>query len=124
VDIANSTPATGFDHRERTSFSDRAVSDLVVALALVHHLVLGKNIPLPMIAGYLASLTRRWLLIEFVPLSDERSMQLIRNKSAYPAPYDQNAFETHFAAHYTIERRSVITGTERVIYLMRKQGYE
>ena len=122
VDIANPTPAAGFGHRERSSFSERAVSDLVLALALVHHLTLGKNIPLPMIAGYLASLTRCWLLIEFVPLSDERSKQLIRNKSAYPVPYDQNAFETHFASHFTFERQSVIAGTERVIYLMRKTG--
>jgi hypothetical protein len=122
VDIANPTPASGFDHREKASFSDRAVSDLVAALALLHHLVLGQNIPLPMIAGYLATLTRSWLIIEFIPLSDEKSMQLIRDKSAYPVPYDQSAFETHFASHFTIERRAIIPGTDRVIYLMRKKG--
>lgn len=120
VDIANPTPAAGFDHRERSSFSDRAVSDLVVALALIHHLVLGRNIPLPMVAGYLARLTRHWLIAEFVPLNDERSRQLIRNKSAYPTPYDQAAFEKQFSAWFTIERSTLIPGTERVLYLLKK----
>jgi hypothetical protein len=121
VDIANPTPATGFDHRERSSFSERATSDLVVALALVHHLVLGRNIPLPMIAAYFARLTDRWLVIEFVPLDDEKSIQLVRHKSAYPTPYDQEAFEEHFGRVFTIERSSVIPGTARIIYLMRKK---
>lgn len=120
VDIANPTPATGFDHRERSSFSDRAASDLVVALALLHHLVLGRNIPLPMVAGYLARLTRRWLLIEFIPLSDERSAQLVRNKSAYPTPYDQEEFERQFSAYFTIDDKAPIPGTQRVLYRMRK----
>jgi hypothetical protein len=120
VDIANPTPATGFDHRERSSFSDRAVSDLVVALALIHHLVLGRNIPLPMVARYLARLTRRWLLIEFVPPGDERSMQLVRNKSAYPTPYDEAEFEKQFSAFFTIDDKAPVPGTRRVLYRMRK----
>jgi hypothetical protein len=120
VDIGNPTPASGFDHRERSAFSDRAVSDLVVALALLHHLVLGRNIPLPMVAAYLARLTRRWLLIEFVPLSDEKAAQLVQHKSAYPIPYDQAAFERQFSAWFTIDRKVTVPGTERIIYRMRK----
>jgi hypothetical protein len=121
VDIANPTPATGFNHRERTAFSERAASDLVTALALLHHLVLGLNIPLPMIAGYLAGLTNAWLIIEFVPLTDEKSRQLVEHKRVYPAPYDGDSFEMHFAPWFTIERRAVIPGTERTLYLLRKK---
>ena len=122
VDIANPTPAGGFDHRERSSFSERATSDLVVALAVLHHLVLGRNIPLAMVAGYLARLTRRWLIVEFIPLSDERSGQLVRNKSGYPKPYDQQAFEEHFGREFTTDRSTTVPGTQRIIYLMRKKG--
>jgi hypothetical protein len=122
VDVTNPTPSSGFHHRERTSFTERAGSELVLALALVHHLVLGQNIPLPLIAAWLADLTRTWLIIEFVPLTDDKSKEMLRNKSSYPGPYDQPAFETQFGAWFTIQYRTVIPGTERILYLLRKKA--
>jgi hypothetical protein len=65
----------------------------VVALAIVHHLVLSKNIPIPDVAKQFAELTKNYLIIEFVPLNDEKSQQLIANKTNYHTPYDTNAFE-------------------------------
>ncbi|HXB05824.1 MAG TPA: hypothetical protein VNW04_01875, partial [Puia sp.] len=124
VDIANPTPAAGFHNRERAAFTDRAASDLVTALALVHHLVLTQNIPLALIAGYIAALTRQWLIIEFVPLTDEKCVEMLRNKASYPGPYDQPSFEARFEAWFTIDRRSPVPGTERVLYLMKKKPNE
>lgn len=122
VDIANPTPASGFDHRERSSFTRRAVSDLVTALALIHHLVLTQHIPLKMIAGYLAGLTRTWLIIEFVPLTDPKAAEMLRNKPVFPGPYDRQTFETEFERWFTIERQAIIPGTERTLYLLRKNN--
>jgi hypothetical protein len=124
VDIANPTPATGFDNRERAAFTERAASDLVCALALIHHLVLAQNIPLTMVAGYFAELARQWLIIEFVPLSDEKCVELLRNKPVYPGPYEQSAFEAIFGVLFTIERQAVIPGTNRVLYCMKKKPHE
>lgn len=120
VDIADPTPASGWFHAERSSFTQRVQSDLVTALALVHHLVLGRNIPLPMIAGYFAALTRSYLIIEFVPSSDEKALEITRNKPVGHTPYDPSWFEHQFGRYFTIERRSVIPGTERILYLMKK----
>ena len=120
MDLCNPSPALGFGQEERQSFSERAGSDLVCALALIHHLVLGKNIPLQAVAKEMGRLSRKNLVIEFVPLGDEKAQQLIINKSTYHKPYDSAAFEKVFLVYFAIERVEKIPGTDRVLYLMRK----
>jgi hypothetical protein len=122
VDLCDPTAASGFLNEERTAFIDRARSEAVVALALVHHLALGRSIPLAGIAGYFAELTKTWLIAEFVPLTDERALALVRNKALWHTPYDRAAFESAFGSHFLIERCEVIPGTERVLYRMKKKN--
>ncbi|HET6254774.1 MAG TPA: hypothetical protein VFE32_11900 [Puia sp.] len=121
IDLANPTPASGFANAERAAFTERAASDLVIALALVHHLALGNNIPLNLIAGYFSQLTKRRLIIEFIPLSDEKAGELIARKEV-PAPtYDNRQFEMAFGESFRIDKRDPITGTDRLLYLMTKR---
>jgi hypothetical protein len=120
VDITDPTPARGFANTERTSFMDRMPADLVVALALVHHLVLGRNIPLGRIAAYFFQLTTDRLILEFVPLSDPKAAQLRRNRKGEVPSYDETALEQAFAGYFTIERKSPVPGTERILYRMIK----
>jgi hypothetical protein len=121
VDIADPTPARGFANAERSSFTNRMPADLVVALALIHHLVLGRNIPLTRIAAYLSQLTTAWLILEFVPLTDPKAAQLRGNRKGEAPPYDESALEQAFAGYFTIEKKSSIPGTERILYRMIKQ---
>jgi 2-polyprenyl-3-methyl-5-hydroxy-6-metoxy-1,4-benzoquinol methylase len=121
IDLTNPSPAVGFNHNERQSFADRAKSDMITALALIHHLVLSKNIPLSDVAKMLSDLTKKYLVIEFVPLSDEKSQQLIANKTNYHTPYDPQAFEKHFSKYFEIERQQVIPTTDRILYRMKKK---
>jgi hypothetical protein len=120
VDLANPTPATGFRNVERASFTDRAPSDLVTALALIHHLTLHKNIPLVLIADYFSELARKYLIIEFVPASDMKAQQLTARKTTQPDNYDPENFESAFSRHFRIEKKDRIPGTERHLYLMTK----
>jgi hypothetical protein len=121
VDIADPTPAAGFRHAERASFTERMRAELVAGLALVHHLVLGKNIPLGAVALYFAELSLKYLIIEFVPISDEKAQELTRNKSRWHVPYDAENFEKIFGGYFDIRRKETIPGTERILYLMRKK---
>jgi hypothetical protein len=107
-------------NKERASFHDRVHPELVVALAVLHHLVLSSNIPLHDIAGYMAELTIRLLVIEFVPLEDPKAQELIRNRDSHH-PYDTHSFERHFLEYFSIEKKSGVPGTKRVLYLMRKK---
>jgi hypothetical protein len=121
LDLTNPTPAVGFNHAERQSFAERAKSDTVTALALIHHIVLSKNVPFHDVAKMFSDLTKQHLVIEFVPLTDEKSQQLIANKPVYHKPYDPEAFEKHFSDYFEIERKQIIPGTARILYRMKKR---
>jgi hypothetical protein len=120
VDILHPSPALGFRNKERSSFNDRFRAELVVALALVHHLVLSGNVPVRDVAGHLAELSIHLLIIEFVPLEDEKAQELIRNKHRWHLPYDELSFEQIFLEYFTIVKKSRIPGTERILYMMKK----
>jgi hypothetical protein len=122
ADIADPSPAAGFFHAERASLTQRAQSELVTALALTHHLTLGRNIPLGMVAGYFAEITLSRLIVEFIPVTDPKAVELTRNKPFGHATYDNASFEGEFERYFSIERRSAIPGTERILYLMRKKS--
>ncbi|HJU45545.1 MAG TPA: class I SAM-dependent methyltransferase [Chitinophagaceae bacterium] len=120
VDISNPSPGIGFINKERDAFIDRAQCDLVLALALIHHLVFGKNIPLAMLPEFFAKLTGQHLVIEFVPLEDEKVQLLLQNKEEYHRGYSVNVFEKVFSARFNILQKQPIAGTNRVLYLMKR----
>ena len=122
VDIADPTPDRGFDNAERSSFTRRMPVDLVVALALLHHLALGRNIPLSRIAAYFSKLTKNWLIVEFIPVTDPKATDLLRNRRRLHTAYDRIELEQAFAGCFTTEKRATIPGTERILYLMRKRN--
>ncbi len=70
IDLANPAPATGMNNKERSSFLTRVKdTDIGLALALIHHLCLGKNIPLCSTAEMFSASCKN-LVIEFVPKTD------------------------------------------------------
>ena len=80
VDLGNPTPAMGFLNRERESFLSRARSDCVFALALVHHLMVTGNLPVAGVRELLATLTRRFAVVEFVPAGDPMFKELLKRR--------------------------------------------
>lgn len=122
IDLAQPTPPAGWNLRERRALTDRGHPDVVLALALTHHLALGRNLPLPMVAEFFGQLAPH-LIIEFVPKTDPNARRLLACREDIFPHYDQSGFEAAFGARYTIESRQPLEGTERWLYLMkRKQG--
>ncbi len=119
LDVSNPSPAIGFYNKERTAFFDRTQTDLVLALALVHHLVIGKNIPLPMLAAWLNDIAPR-LIIEFVPKEDEKVQQMLSSRNDVFDTYDQQHFELYFSAYFHILAKEKIGNTHRVLYHMQR----
>ena len=121
VDLCNPSPGIGWAHRERMSLAERGPVDTALALALLHHLVIGNNVPLAMVARFLGSLCRT-LLIEFVPKSDAQVRRMLHGREEVFAEYCPAVFETEFARHFAIEKRVGVRDSERVLYLMRRRG--
>ena len=119
VDISSPTPAVGFQNLERSSFLQRLNCELIVALALVHHLVIGKNIPLDMLASFFCEHTK-WLLIEFVPKQDPKVAAMLAARTDIFPDYNQEGFESTLSVYFTLVNKQPVPGTERVIYLYKK----
>ena len=92
MDLMNPSPGNGWAHEERLSLESRGPADLVMALALVHHLAIANNVPLPRVAEAFARLGRT-LVIEFVPKSDSQVVRLLRNRPDIFPDYSQSGFE-------------------------------
>ncbi|MDB5195974.1 MAG: hypothetical protein JWP88_344 [Flaviaesturariibacter sp.] len=118
LDLSNPTPAIGWANTERKSFVDRGPADLILALALIHHLCLGNNVPITHVAELFSQLAKN-LIIEFVPKHDPQSQRLLVTKPDIFDEYTTEGFETAFLQFFSIEKRQEITGTERTLYLMR-----
>lgn len=120
VDVANPSPAIGFHNQERAAFHDRIKTDLVAALALVHHLVIGKNISLSALAEYFNSIAPE-LIIEFVPKEDEKVQQMLNTRPDTFVDYDQTHFEVYFSAYFNIIAQTPVPGTSRILYRMKRK---
>ena len=115
-DLANPSPAVGWRHAERASLLQRAPADAVLALALIHHLAIGNNLPFDDIASFFKQLGRH-LIIEFVPKEDSKVQFLLRSRNNIFTEYDQKHFETAFAKHFKRLQKRPVTDSRRVIYL-------
>ncbi|MCP4570944.1 MAG: SAM-dependent methyltransferase [bacterium] len=119
MDLTNPSPALGWGHAERDSLLNRGPADLVLALALVHHLAIGNNVPLARVAEFFAA-AARWLIVEFVPKSDSQVRRLLATREDVFPEYAPEGFKAAFAAtHETVDVQP-IPGTERSLHLMRR----
>lgn len=120
LDLTNPSPAIGWANQERDSLPDRRTPDLVLALALVHHLAISNNLPLTMIAEYFSSLSP-WLAIEFVPKEDSQVQRLLATREDIFPDYHIPGFEQAFGMHYEIKSSLEIPGTSRRLYLLQRK---
>jgi hypothetical protein len=121
IDLSNPSPSIGFNNQERSSFKQRMQGiELVMALALVHHLAIAKNIPLDMLAGFFSSLAHRYLVIEFIPRSDEKVQLLLLNREDIFDRYTQEEFERSFGEHFRLVEKTAISHSGRFLYLFEK----
>jgi hypothetical protein len=121
LDLTNPSPGTGWENAERLSLLERGPADAVLALALVHHLAIGNNVPLDRIARFLARAGRS-LLVEFVPKTDSQVKRLLIVREDVFEDYTTEAFERAFGGPFVIDRRIPLAGSERVLYAMTRRS--
>lgn len=120
-DAMNPTPNLGWANMERMSVTSRGPCDTLMALALIHHLAISNNVPLPDISQYFSGLCR-WLIVEFVPKEDSQVQRLLSTREDIFPNYDQEHFEKMFSQDFRIVRSAKIPDSRRVLYLMKRLG--
>lgn len=121
ADICNPTPATGWGNKERASLYSRLKGDLVLALAVIHHLALTKNVPLEFIIDALAELSTNHLVVEFVHKEDPKAKELLQSKADIFPNYTPEHFETLLQKHFTIVSKTKLEYCVRTLYHLKKK---
>lgn len=119
VNLVTPSPAIGWANKERYSINERYKADLVLALALVHHLAIANNIPLQLIANWLHPMASN-LIIEFVPKEDEKVKLLLQNRKDIFTDYSLAHFKSVFVGKYELIKEEKIANTQRVLFLMKR----
>ena len=118
--LTTPSPAIGWANTERESITARLKADLVLALALVHHLAIANNVPLALIAEWLQPMGDN-LIIEFVPKTDEKVKLLLQNRKDIFDDYSLENFRSIFAQKYTIVKEEKAGNTNRILFLMTRK---
>ena len=120
LDLTNPSPAIGWANQERDSFSERGPVDLILALALIHHLAISNNLPFESIAEFFAA-NAKWAVVEFVPKSDSQVQRLLSTRKDIFDHYTEEGFEAAFKQHFEIAKKERLAGSERTLYLLKKK---
>ncbi len=115
MNLADPSPNLGWRGLERKDLTTRGRPDLVMALALIHHMVISANIPMRDFVDWLADLGTD-LIIEFVSKDDPMVHALLKNKEDNYFDYEIDYFENCLAQGFEIARRESLGSQTRTLY--------
>lgn len=116
---ARPTPSAGWRNAESLSLLDRSRGrfDCVMMLGFIHHLLLAEQIPLAEITSLLRDLTANWAIVEWVPASDPRFVDLLRGRKDLYAHLNEEAFTRAAEPYFTVVLREALPNG-RILYLL------
>jgi SAM-dependent methyltransferase len=119
---ARPTPSVGWRNAESLSLLDRSRGrfDCVMMLGLIHHLLLSEQIPLGEILGLVRELTTSWAIVEWVPASDPRFVDLLRGREELYSHLDEAAFLRAAELHFTVVLREALPNGRVLVALQGK----
>ncbi|NLT05112.1 MAG: methyltransferase [Solirubrobacterales bacterium] len=122
MNLADPSPSLGWRGLERRDMAARGKPDLVLALALIHHVTIAANVPVAEFVDWLASLGTA-LVIEFPTREDPMVKKLLGPKREGLHPdYERVSFERVLAAAFDVERRERSKSGTRLLYFARPKG--
>lgn len=121
ADIARPTPAVGWDNLESLSLLQRLEGqcDLVLMLAVIHHLLLMEQIPLPAMITMCQRLTLRYLVIEWVPAEDPMYQSLMRGRQSLYGSLSEADLLAACLGRFEVLRQQTL-GNGRVLFLFER----
>jgi ribosomal protein L11 methylase PrmA len=116
LNLADPSPNRGWRSKERLAFTERSRPQLVLALALIHHLVISRNVPMQEFVDFLADAGGD-LVVEFPTPEDPMVQGLLRNKrEGVHDDYTVDDFESALARRFDIRRRDELPSGTRICY--------
>jgi len=120
MDAANQPPSQGWAQSERMGLMQRADANGILALAVVHHLAIGRNIPLQDIVDWLVSMAPEGV-IEFVQKSDPMVQALLRLREDIFDDYNEEAFVKYLEDRADIVKSATVSASHRRLYWFKRR---
>ena len=119
IDVTDPSPALGWHGLERRPLEARGRPDLTLCLAVLHHVAIGGNVPVPEFLSWLRELGTA-VVIEFATRDDPRVARLLARKRPGAHPdYDREPFERTLAERFVVERSETLSSGTRALYYAR-----
>jgi ribosomal protein L11 methylase PrmA len=117
MNLSDPSPDQGWQQGERAGLARRCSEscDAVLALALVHHLAIAGNVPLPRVVEWLVSLAPNGI-IEFVPKADPMVQRLLALREDIFPDYNEEPFVQALSARATVVSEATVPGTGRRLF--------
>lgn len=98
LDLSSPTPSLGWASQERMSFVERCDADMVLALALFHHLFFTVGVPFTKISEFFASILRPGgvFICEYVPREDGQVQRMLSARDDVFDGYTKEEFNRAF----------------------------
>lgn len=119
LDAADPSPGQGWRGRERKSLQERANADALIAYAIVHHLSVGRNIPLTDAVAWLIGLAPQGV-IEFVEKDDPMMRHMLKLRDDIFDDYNRDAFMAAIRSRADIVEIFEIIEKRRVLVWYRR----
>jgi SAM-dependent methyltransferase len=113
--ITDPSPNWGWRNRERVDLKTRIRPDLVLCLALIHHVVISANVPMEEFVSWLAELSDQ-LVIEYVSRSDDKVKALLRNKEDRYSDYSREELENNLGKYFRVVSQQKMESGNRHLY--------
>ena len=119
ADIARPTPADGWRNRESLSLLGRCTLrfDCILLLGVLHHLLVTDQIPLKEIAQLFTDIGPRWLVVEWIPPSDEKFKEICRGREDLYGWLSERDLLAAFDAHYRCRLREQLDNGRSLLLL-------
>jgi hypothetical protein len=118
LDFARAKPAV-FE-KEISSIFTRAKSEMVMALAVEHHLHITNLISLSQIAEMFSLFSSKYLITEFIPANDSKVQLLIKNRNKDLSAYTIEAYKIALEKYFNIIETTQLADSGRVLILLQK----
>jgi ribosomal protein L11 methylase PrmA len=115
LDVTNPAPDQGWGQSERRGLRARAKADAVLALALIHHVAIGKNVPLGDVVTWLTDMAPHGV-IEFVPKSDPMVVELLKLREDIFPSYSEEYFVKCLAERARIVSSETVSASGRKLF--------
>ena len=100
---------------------ERGPADMIMALALIHHLAIGNNVPFELIARLFSTLGS-YLIVEYIPVEDSQVQLMLATRTNIFIDYDISSFKSTFCKYYDIVDEYPLPDSKRTMFLMKNKN--